>query len=52
MPWRKVYDDSLSMEEKGQRAYEVCVLYWFVNRDSGLVADLLYILSSDLGYVL
>lgn len=23
MPWRKVYDDSLSMQEKGQRAYEV-----------------------------
>ena len=23
MPWRKPYDDSLSMEEKGQRAYEV-----------------------------
>ncbi len=23
MPWRKRYDFSLSMEEKGQRAYEV-----------------------------
>jgi A/G-specific adenine glycosylase len=23
MPWRKRYDPSLSMEEKGQRAYEV-----------------------------
>lgn len=24
MPWRKRYDHSLSMEAKGQRAYEVC----------------------------
>lgn len=23
MPWRKPYDDTLSMEQKGQRAYEV-----------------------------
>lgn len=23
MPWRKRYDPGLSMEEKGQRAYEV-----------------------------
>lgn len=23
MPWRKRYNPSLSMEEKGQRAYEV-----------------------------
>lgn len=23
MPWRKRYDDDLSMQEKGQRAYEV-----------------------------
>jgi A/G-specific adenine glycosylase len=23
MPWRKRYDHSMSMEEKGQRAYEV-----------------------------
>jgi hypothetical protein len=23
MPWRKRYDPALSMEEKGQRAYEV-----------------------------
>ena len=26
MPWRKPYDDSLSVEEKGQRAYEVSPL--------------------------
>ncbi|KAJ9120701.1 hypothetical protein QFC22_002632 [Naganishia vaughanmartiniae] len=25
MPWRKVYDDGLSMEAKGQRAYEIWV---------------------------
>ena len=26
MPWRKRYDPALSMEEKGQRAYEVSSL--------------------------
>lgn len=32
MPWRKKYDPSLSIEEKGQRAYEVSI-YTLVHQE-------------------
>ncbi|KAK8864250.1 A/G-specific adenine glycosylase [Kwoniella newhampshirensis] len=47
MPWRKRYDPTLSMEEKGQRAYEVSYRLVLKVRSS-IVADVL----QDLGEVM
>lgn len=44
MPWRKKYDPSLSVEEKGQRAYEVSI-YILVHQE---VCELMYY-TSDMG---
>ena len=37
MPWRKRYDPDASLEEKGQRAYEVGrALAWELTKDLGV----------------
>jgi hypothetical protein len=52
MPWRKPYDDSLSMEQKGQRAYEVRGRTSISPRGTRFALNILTGTDSiDLGYV-